>query len=196
MCLHSWPFPKVKANSSTYVITSRSAYVMCVHSLTISIFVLRTFFRWYSICSVHSFLQSNVASETLTTTTLYVVLYLLTLNEIDFIVALNIRGIEDEKTGKAVRILNENLELGGGRLHHLYCSVKRCDPIQTFHLEFLEYQSYEFEVTFKELESVHAKYVISDIKFTFQSINTSFTTLTIWFRFVFLVVSFLITVID
>ena len=119
----------------------------------------------------------------------------MTTTTIDFIVALNIMGIEDEKTGKSVRILNENLELGGGRLHHLYCSVKRCDPIQTFHLEFLEYQSYEFEVTFKDLESVHEKYVISDIKFTFQSINTSFTTLTIWFRFVFLVVSFLITVI-
>lgn len=112
----------------------------------------------------------------------------------DFVVALKIKGIEDEKTSKSVEILNEDLELGGGRLHHLYCSVKRCDPVQTFHLEFLEYQSYQFEVTFRELESVHAKYVISDIRFTFQSINTSFTNLSIWFRFLFLAVAFLIMV--
>ncbi|KAI1292816.1 Transmembrane protein [Halotydeus destructor] len=111
----------------------------------------------------------------------------------DFVIALKIKAIEDEKSGKSVDILSEDLELGGGRLHHLYCSVKKCDPIQTFHLEFLEYQSYEFEVTFKGLESVHAKYVLNDIKFTFQSINTSFTTLTIWFRFVFLAAAFVIT---
>lgn len=110
--------------------------------------------------------------------------------------ALKIKGIEDEQNGKISQILNEDLELDGGRVHHLYCSVKRCDPVQVLHLEFLEYQSYEFEVAFKELDSVHEKYVISDIKFTFQSINTSFTTLTIWFRFVFLAVAFVITVIN
>lgn len=112
----------------------------------------------------------------------------------DFIVALKIKGIEDEKKSKSIDILSEDLELSGGRVHHLYCSIKRCDPIQTLHLEFLEYSSYEFEVTFKGLESVHEKYIIGDIRFTFQSINTSFTTLTIWFRFVFLAVAFVITV--
>lgn len=91
-------------------------------------------------------------------------------------------------------LLSEDTQLGGGRLHHLYCSVKRCDPVQVLHLEFLEYSSYEFEIVFKDLDSVQRKYDISDIKFTFQSINTAFTTLTIWFRFVFLAVAFVITV--
>lgn len=112
----------------------------------------------------------------------------------DFTVALKIKGIVDEKGSKSLTILSEDIKLGGGRTHHLYCSVRRCDPIQTFHLEFLEFQSYEFYVTFDGLESVHEKYIIGDIRFTFQSINTSFTTLCIWFRFVFLVVSFIITV--
>lgn len=121
----------------------------------------------------------------------------------DFIVALKIEGIispssPDSKisgtTSKSLVLLNEELSLGGGRKHHLFCSVKRCDPIQAFHLEFLEYTNYDFTISFRELNSVHDKYEISDIRFTFQSINSSFTTLTIWFRFMFLAVAFFITV--
>ena len=63
-----------------------------------------------------------------------------------------------------------------------------------FHLEFLEYKHYDFEVTFRHLESVHQKYGISDVRFSFQSVNSSFTTLTIWFRFVFLASAFAVTV--
>lgn len=110
----------------------------------------------------------------------------------EFIVALKMEGIKFE--GKGVIILDEELDLGGGRSHHLFCSDKRCDPIQVFHLEFLEYQSYGFTVSFKGLESIHEKYEITDIRFTFQSINSSFTTLTIWFRFLFLAGAFTFTV--
>ena len=113
----------------------------------------------------------------------------------EFIVALKIEGTDTSgKSGKGVIILDEELSLGGGRTHHLYCSDKRCDPIQVFHLEFLEYQTYGFEVSFKGLESIHEKYAITDIRFTFQSINSSFTTLTIWFRFLFLAGAFAFTV--
>lgn len=109
----------------------------------------------------------------------------------DFIVALKIDGIIG--SGGKVRILDEDILLGGGRVHHLYCSLKKCRPIQVFHLEFLEYTNYDFEVSFKNLESVHEKYEISDIRFSFQSVNTSFTTLTIWFRFMFLAGAFSVT---
>lgn len=114
----------------------------------------------------------------------------------EFVVALKIEGNVDSssKSNKGTIILDEELNLGGGRMHHLFCSGKRCDPIQVFHLEFLEYQTYGFQVSFKGLESIHEKYEITDIRFTFQSINSSFTTLTIWFRFLFLACAFSFTV--
>jgi hypothetical protein len=108
----------------------------------------------------------------------------------DFTVALRIDGNGNTKE----TLLNEEINLGGGRIHHLFCSLKRCSPIQVFHLEFLAYDKYDFEVSFRNLESVHSKYEISDIRFTFQSVNSSFTTLTIWLRFIFLAVAFSVTV--
>ena len=114
----------------------------------------------------------------------------------DFVIALRIEGITGSSPdpNKQVEILNEDINMAGGRMHQLFCSVKKCNPIQVFHLEFLEYQHYDFEVTFRRLESVHKNYGISDIRFSFQSINSSFTTLTIWFRFVFLATAFAVTV--
>lgn len=128
----------------------------------------------------------------------------------NFIIALKINGILSETVTSAipnesttqsinsspssVTVLNEDINLGGGRIHTLLCTGSKCNSIQVFHLEFLEYSSYAFEVYFRELDSVETKYGISDIKFTFQSTNTSFTTLTIWFRFVFLTTAFLVTV--
>lgn len=127
------------------------------------------------------FLKNEESSETFNT---------------DFVVALRIEGITEpsEEAKNRVEILNEDITMAGGRMHHLFCSVKKCNPIQVFHLEFLEYQHYDFEVTFRKLEPVHKKYGISDIRFSFQSINSSFTTLTIWFRFVFLAAAFTVTV--
>lgn len=110
----------------------------------------------------------------------------------DFVVALKMEAMPSASKSK-VTLLNEEIDLGGGRLHHLFCSLKRCSPIQVFHLEFLSYEKYDFEVSFKNLDSVHSKYEISDIRFTFQSVNSSFTTLIIWFRFVFLALAFSVT---
>lgn len=125
------------------------------------------------------FLKNEESSETFNT---------------DFVIALRIEGLTENDPKNKVEILNEDINMAGGRMHHLFCSVKKCNPIQVFHLEFLEYQHYDFEVTFRKLESVHKKYGISDIRFSFQSINSSFTTLTIWFRFVFLATAFAVTV--
>lgn len=127
------------------------------------------------------FLKNEEAAETFNT---------------EFVIALRIEGITDTSHSDKVRteILNEDISMDGGRVHHLFCSVRKCNPIQVFHLEFLEYQHYNFEVTFRKLESVHKKYGIEDIRFSFQSINSSFTTLTIWFKFVFLVSAFTVTV--
>lgn len=124
----------------------------------------------------------------------------------NFIIAIKIDGIHSDiatntllntssiSSLPSTTILDENINLRGGRIHTLVCTGSKCHAIQVFHLEFLEYASYKFQIHFKDLESVKEKYGISDIKFYFQSTNTSFTTLTIWFRFVFLVTAFIVTV--
>lgn len=125
----------------------------------------------------------------------------------NFIIALKINGIQSETITSAIpnqstqsisstgiTVLNEDINLHGGRFHSLICTGSKCNSIQVFHLEFLEYSSYAFEVNFRGLEQIEANHGIKDIKFTFQSTNTSFTTLTIWFRFVFLATAFVVTV--
>ncbi|RWS26981.1 transmembrane protein 181-like protein, partial [Leptotrombidium deliense] len=112
-----------------------------------------------------------------------------------FVISLKIIG-RDEETGNdnnGVVILNEDYNRSIGRLHHLSCSGKKCDAIQALHLEFLEFAFYQIEIRFHDLDSFNTKFTINDIDFTFQSINPSFTTLCIWFRFVFLFITFSIT---
>lgn len=103
-------------------------------------------------------------------------------------------GLDEEKL-----ILDENHpnldhRSKNGRVHKLICVSKKCNPIEILHLEYLEYNSYTIEIRFQDLNTINEKYHIKDIIFTFQSINSSFTNLTIWFRFFFLVSSFFCTV--
>lgn len=96
--------------------------------------------------------------------------------------------IEGENDDEKKYLISDSL-----RKFQLYCSGKICDPIEVLHLAFVQYSKYQVTIKFAKLQSVHDKYVIDDITFSFQSINSSFTTLSIWFRFFFLVTSFLIT---
>lgn len=107
-----------------------------------------------------------------------------------FTITINIRGkINGNNSGEAILIDSD-----AGRHHHLNCNGNLCEPIQVMHLEYLKYSNYEIEMKFKDLEHFNSKNPITDIDFTFQSINPSFTSLTIWFRFIFLVLTFIITV--
>ncbi|RWS12181.1 Wnt-binding factor-like protein [Dinothrombium tinctorium] len=114
-----------------------------------------------------------------------------------FAISLKIVGkdseIEKLDDTNGVVILNEDFNRNVGRYHHLSCSGKKCDPIEALHLEFLEFPYYQIIVRFHNLSSFNTKFTIENIEFTFQSINPSFTTLCIWFRFVFLVITFAIT---
>ena len=109
----------------------------------------------------------------------------------EFVIALRIVGIVNDD--KKIEILNEDIEKSEGRVHQLFCAGRRCHAVRVFRLDFLEFKNYDFEITFKNLEPVHVKYQISDIRFSFQSTNTSFTSLTVWFRFVFLLTAFAVT---
>lgn len=114
-----------------------------------------------------------------------------------FFVSLRITAKND--LGEEKLFLNENqLNLDHkqkyGRVHKLICVSRKCNPIEILHLEYLEFSSYTIEIRFQDLHTINEKYHIRDILFTFQSINSSFTNLTIWFRFFFLLTSFICTV--
>lgn len=110
-----------------------------------------------------------------------------------FTIAINIEG-KRSNNETSNPILEESFDTDGGHYHHLDCNGNSCEPIQALHLEYLEYSDYSIEIRFADLEHFNQKNPITDIHFTFQSINPSFTSLTIWFRFIFLVIAFIISV--
>lgn len=84
-------------------------------------------------------------------------------------------------------------QLAKGRFQAvLYCGGRRCEPIRAIRLIKIEYQHYRINLTFNRLQSVNEKYIINDILFEFRSVNVSFTTLSIWFRFFFLMITFIV----
>uniref|UniRef100_T1KD39 Uncharacterized protein n=1 Tax=Tetranychus urticae TaxID=32264 RepID=T1KD39_TETUR len=109
-----------------------------------------------------------------------------------FTIAINIEG-KRSNNETSNPILEESFDTDGGHYHHLDCNGNSCEPIQALHLEYLEYSDYSIEIRFADLEHFNQKNPITDIHFTFQSINPSFTSLTIWFRFIFLVIAFIIS---
>lgn len=72
----------------------------------------------------------------------------------------------------------------------LYCGGRQCDAVRIMRLMHIEHEHYQVNITFDRLGTVYQKYVIADIRFEFSSVNVSFTTLSIWFRFFFLFVTF------
>lgn len=80
------------------------------------------------------------------------------------------------------------------KYHRLFCSGVHCHPVQLLHLEHLNFQTYSVEIRFEQLLSEHLHSRISDIEFTFATLNPSFTNLTIWFRFICLICALAVTV--
>ncbi|RZF38143.1 hypothetical protein LSTR_LSTR005504 [Laodelphax striatellus] len=79
------------------------------------------------------------------------------------------------------------------RTRHLRCEKKYCDQVTVAHLGFLDYNYYVLTVFFYDLESFHKRYHISEITFYFKSYNPGFTQIEIWFRFIFLLSTFIVT---
>ncbi|XP_056873775.1 transmembrane protein 181 isoform X1 [Takifugu flavidus] len=71
----------------------------------------------------------------------------------------------------------------------LHC-VTKCDEIIVLHLGYLNYTQYRVRVSFKGLENV--TYDIS-VKFVWKMYNPTFSQVEIWFRFVFVVLTFMVT---
>ncbi|XP_068198235.1 transmembrane protein 181 isoform X2 [Antennarius striatus] len=71
----------------------------------------------------------------------------------------------------------------------LHCGAK-CDDIIVLHLGYLNYAQYQVIVRFRGLENI--TYDIK-VKFVWKMYNSSFSQVEIWFRFVFVVLTFIVT---
>uniref|UniRef100_I3K6K4 Transmembrane protein 181 n=1 Tax=Oreochromis niloticus TaxID=8128 RepID=I3K6K4_ORENI len=71
----------------------------------------------------------------------------------------------------------------------LHCAAN-CDEIIVLHLGYLNYTQYQVVVTFKGLENI--TYDIK-VKFVWKTYNSTFSQVEIWFRFVFVVLTFMVT---
>uniref|UniRef100_A0A1A7Z4H2 Transmembrane protein 181 n=1 Tax=Iconisemion striatum TaxID=60296 RepID=A0A1A7Z4H2_9TELE len=71
----------------------------------------------------------------------------------------------------------------------LHCGAK-CDEIIVLHLGYLNYTQYKVAVSFKGLENI--SYEIK-VKFMWKTYNPNFSQDEIWFRFVFVVLTFMVT---
>ncbi|XP_051792974.1 transmembrane protein 181 isoform X2 [Acanthochromis polyacanthus] len=72
----------------------------------------------------------------------------------------------------------------------LHCGVQKCDEIILLHLGYLNYTQYQVSVSFKNLENI--TYEIK-VQFVWKTYNPTFSQVEIWFRFVFVVLTFMVT---
>ncbi|ELU00224.1 hypothetical protein CAPTEDRAFT_100629 [Capitella teleta] len=103
-----------------------------------------------------------------------------------FHVEVQVRGMLEEDQ-------SEKVFEGGAhnRTRNLQCTSETCGQLILLHLGFLDYANYVVTVHFYGLEGMNQR--ITSIRFLFKSYNPSFTQLEIWFRFVFLVLTFIST---
>ncbi|XP_015756072.1 PREDICTED: transmembrane protein 181-like [Acropora digitifera] len=77
------------------------------------------------------------------------------------------------------------------RTRTLRCK-KECSPLVILHLGYIDYPSYVAVINFHSL-NLPKGIKVSDIDFSLKHYNADFTQVEIWFRFVFLVLSFMVT---
>ncbi|OXB57727.1 hypothetical protein ASZ78_014853 [Callipepla squamata] len=77
------------------------------------------------------------------------------------------------------------------RTRLLSCAQK-CSEIIVAHLGYLNYTQYNIFVSFEDLNKL--TYAIQNITFTWKTYNPTFSQVEIWFRFVFVVLTFMVTV--
>ncbi|KAM7172448.1 transmembrane protein 181 isoform 5-T5 [Macrochelys suwanniensis] len=95
-----------------------------------------------------------------------------------------IRGVEEN--GSSSFINNQVYN----RTRILNCAQK-CAEIIVVHLGYLTYTQYEVIVGFEDLNKL--MYPIKNLNFTWKAYNPSFSQVEIWFRFVFVVLTFMVT---
>ncbi|XP_014670266.1 PREDICTED: transmembrane protein 181-like [Priapulus caudatus] len=107
-----------------------------------------------------------------------------------FVVNVMIRGIG---VNNKSTLLMSDTNAGLNKSRELSCSSQVCREFTVLHLGFLDYPHYVVTVRFHGLEPTHEHYNITDVRFYFKFYNPAFTRIEIWFRFVFLVITFIVT---
>ncbi|KAJ8977166.1 hypothetical protein NQ317_003106 [Molorchus minor] len=102
------------------------------------------------------------------------------------------RMLTSQKTQKT-NITNRAGEDFIFRTRHLKCEKQSCNEFIVLHLGFLDYTHYIITVNYYGLEAFHSRYNINELYFYFKTYNPGFTQIEIWFRFIFLTSTFIVT---
>uniref|UniRef100_A0A8D8PY66 Transmembrane protein 181 n=2 Tax=Cacopsylla melanoneura TaxID=428564 RepID=A0A8D8PY66_9HEMI len=79
------------------------------------------------------------------------------------------------------------------RSRHLVCTRDACQEVMLLHLASLQYARYLVTVRLYNLDGFQKRYHINQITFHFKHYNPAFTQIEIWFRFIFLLGTAVIT---
>ncbi|XP_033875115.1 transmembrane protein 181-like isoform X1 [Acipenser ruthenus] len=102
----------------------------------------------------------------------------------EFDMSIEIKGIMQDAS---VMHIHDNVY---NRSRLLHCGAI-CEEIIVVHLGYLNYTQYQINVYFEKLQTM--KYEIKEVHFTWKTYNPSFSQVEIWFRFVFVVFTFMVT---
>ncbi|XP_066452190.1 transmembrane protein 181 isoform X2 [Eleutherodactylus coqui] len=102
----------------------------------------------------------------------------------NFTLSVKIHGVASDATVS----YRDNKE--HSRPRTLSCAQK-CDEIIVVHLGYLNYTQYNLEIHFENLNQL--RYTITGVIFTWKTYNPTFSQVEIWFRFVFVVLTFMVT---
>ncbi|CAG9559629.1 unnamed protein product [Danaus chrysippus] len=105
-----------------------------------------------------------------------------------FQISISIDGVLSDHT--TVTLLPESEATN--RTQHLKCKKQVCEEVMVLHLGSLEYTHYVFNLHFYGLEEFHKRYNIREIIFYFKTYNPVFTQMETWFRFIFLLTTFIV----
>lgn len=106
----------------------------------------------------------------------------------------------EKEMGVSVKIMGRNKDSSYKMISHafhnrtrmLQCTAKGCQHFVVLHISNIEHPSYQITIDFHGLvlpSIIHIRNII----FSFKYYNAEFTQIEIWFRFVFLVLSFTVT---
>ncbi|XP_053150232.1 transmembrane protein 181 isoform X4 [Hemicordylus capensis] len=97
--------------------------------------------------------------------------------------SVTIRGVIENAS---VKFVNKKVH---NRIRTVSCA-QQCAEIIVVHLGYLNYTRYEITVSFEKLPPL---YHIKRFNFTWKTYNPAFSQVEIWFRFVFVVLTFIVT---
>ncbi|XP_043219290.1 transmembrane protein 181-like [Amphibalanus amphitrite] len=103
-----------------------------------------------------------------------------------FTIAVDVEGLSEGR--EKLQVFKEDQLFNRSR--HLHCQESSCAPVTLLHLAYLSFTNYLLVLRFHGLEDIDRRYTVSDVLFAFERFEANFTQLQLWFRFIFLIVSF------